>query len=131
MTRIAPENRSAALRYWHRRAEQFRGSGLTTHGGARVRRKNFRHPEDRRASERVRTLSLYHRRAARNRMAGLTARGGQRVYNLRQWDRAILEAEIDALAASLESNFAQLSPRAQANALRLGLHLAALKGKLK
>jgi hypothetical protein len=124
---ISPEQRSPALRSYHRRALLNDHRGLTAHGKRRQRAKNFTTEEARLESQRKHGRLKWQRRAFANKLAGLTTRGGEPVYQMRFVDRLILKSEIDALAMEIEAVFPELPRPVQARCLALSETLASIR----
>ena len=130
MTRVPPENRSAGLRCYHRRALEFRVLGLTCKGKPYRRTPNYKIRAERRDAVNARNLLWITRRNVSRIVDGLTTRGGQRVLRLKYFDSFILASEIDAAVKSLDAFFKELPTPAQAACLQLANHLAALRRRL-
>jgi len=130
MIRVPPENRSAGLRCYHRRALKFAAQGLTTHGKPYQRTPNYKTRAERRDAVNNRNLRSWSRLSVSRLLTGLTTRGGQRVLRLKYFDSFILASEIEAASASLAKFFNELPTPAQAACLQLANHLAALRRRL-
>ena len=127
-----PENkRSAGLRHWHRRAMEYRASGLTTKGKPFLRHPNYASHQLALLAASDRNLASWSRRSVSRILDDLTTRSGRRVLRLRYFDSFILASEIEAVVNSLNIFFNELPNPAQAAALDLANHLAILKRRLK
>jgi hypothetical protein len=124
---ISPEQRSPALRSYHKRKLRFELMGLTTRGKRRQRAANFTTEEARLESQRKHGRLKWQRRAFANKLACLTTRGGEPVYQMRFVDRLILKSEIDALAKQIEAVFPELPRPVQARCLALSETLASIR----
>jgi hypothetical protein len=124
---ISPEQRSPALRSYHKRKLRFELMGLTARGQRRQRAKNFTTEEARLESQRKHGRLKWQRRAFANKLAGLTTRGGEPIYQMRFVDRLILKSEIDAVGKAIAEVFDELPASAQTRCLALSETLATIR----
>ncbi|MGA2178819.1 MAG: hypothetical protein ABSH15_04470 [Verrucomicrobiota bacterium] len=121
------EQRSASLRFYHRRAATNLAAGLTAKGLPRQRRRNMLTIRERKLAARDRSANAAAKRILVNKLNGLTIRGTPRVYAVNRGDAWLLKEHVDNLAASLTLCFHDLPPEAQARALELEKHLSAIR----
>jgi len=127
MPSVAFQDRSASLRFYHRRAARNLAEGLTAKGLPRHRRRNLFASEDRKLAARDRSATSAAKRILVNKLNGLTTRGTPRVIAVSRGDAWLLKEQIDNLSSALALCFDDLSPHAQARILELENHLSAVR----
>jgi hypothetical protein len=130
MIKVAPEKRSASLRYYHRQAERNCAQGLTVKGKRRERARNARTVQERLLGRRRRGLEAWNRTALKRNLLGLTTRGTPKIIVVRRDEAVVLQKQVEVLAVSLAKCFPHLPASGRRQALKLGKQLAAIKARI-
>lgn len=127
--KVSISERSAALRYWHRRKARFVAAGLTSHGAEKRRR--FRSAKERAGC----AVTKFRERMKRLQAMGLTSRGTERIYRqpaprLDKSDAVIVLIEIDQLAAAMARVFGSVPASVQAELIKVGDALGRIRRRV-
>jgi hypothetical protein len=126
-TRVAPEKRSASLRYYHRQAQINMANGLTSTGKVRQRRPNAKTKRERNRMALERSQKAAVKRILVCKMNGLTTRGTPRIIPVNRGDAWILQTQIEKLVRELAACYHDLPPKAQARVIELEKTLSAIR----